>query len=216
MRIFSIIFALILSVNTAFAYNYPDNVKSALDIKHKVYYAPETKQWARIPLKNSIAFTKYMTVGTGSFSEFLYQKKYYDTNTTLEFFDGNKLIGYNQHQLKFYELGFEGKNITKKELKASEVHELFPDVEIVKISQFKNNKITLKKPFKKNRTFLILNDTNRYFYKYSYENYGNGTELIKSIIDTDKPQKIVFSHFGSNDKNFPKLTIIIKNSLFKK
>ena len=118
--------------------------------------------------------------------------------------------------LKFFELGFDGNKITTRELKPSEVHDLFPNTEIVKISDFKEDKITLKKPFGKSRTFLLLNDTNRDFYKYNYENHGNGTELIKSIIDIEKPKKIVFSHFGSREPEFPELTIQIKNSIFKK
>lgn len=216
MRFFILILAFAFSIHTALAYNYPVNIKGALDIKQKAYYNTQSGEWSRIPEKNSIMFTKYMTVGSGSYSEFLYQKKYYDTNTTLEFFDGKRLIGYNQHQLKFYELGFDGKKITTRELKPSEVHELFPDVEIVEISRFKNNKLTISKSRKRDGVFLLLNDTNKNFYKYTYENHGNGTELIKSIIETDKPKKIVFSHYGNRNENYPELTIKIKNSWFKK
>lgn len=216
MRLFLIVLSFLLSVNAVLAYDYPAAVKNTLDVNQKVNYNTETKEWSRKPLKNSVTFTKHMTVGTGGYSEFLKQKKYYDTNTTLEFFHGNKLIGYNQHSLKFYELDFDGNKITARELKPCEIHEIFPDVEIVRISQFKKNKITLKKPRNKNKIFLLVNDTKEFFYKYQYENHGNGTELIKSIIETDEPKKIVFSHFGSRDKLFPILTIKIKNSLFKK
>ena len=216
MRFFLIFSALVLLINPVFAYDYPVTIQSYLEINQKVNYETSSKNWARLPFKNGVTFTKHMTVGSGGFSEFKFGKKYYDTNTTLEFFEGNKLIGYNQHLLKFFELGFDGNKITTRELKPSEVHDLFPNTEIVKISDFKKDKITLKKPFGKSRTFLLLNDTNRDFYKYNYENHGNGTELIKSIIDIEKPKKIVFSHFGSREPEFPELTIQIKNSIFKK
>lgn len=207
---------LILSFNSALAYNYPDSVKNFVEVNQKIHYNPATKTWSRTPINSGITFVKHMTVGSGGFSEFLYKKKYYDTSTTLEFFNGNKLIGYSQHLLKFFELGWSGKGITKKELTANEVKQLFPNTQIVLVSKFKKNKITLVKPRKSIKTFLILNDTNRDFYKYSYEKYGNGTELIKSIIEPQKPQKIVFSHFGSRDAEFPILIIKIRNSFLKK
>ena len=93
---------------------------------------------------------------------------------------------------------------------------LFPDVEIVYISKFKNNKIVLRKPKNVKRTYLLINDTNKDFYKYSFENRDNQTELIKGLFEIDKPQKLIFSHFGSRDKLFPIVTIIVKNSLFAK
>ncbi len=211
MRLLLVLLSLAISVNIALAYNYPDNVQSFVEVNKKVYYNPTSSTWARTPLAKGLIFTKHMTVGSGGFSEFLLDKTYYDTNTTLEFYDGNKLLGYNQHELKFYELGFNDNKITRRELSADEVQKLFPDVKIVKVSQFKNNKITLKKPVGKTKTFLILNDTDRDFYKYNYENHGNGTELIKSIVEVSSPKKIVFSHFGSREEDFPILTINIKN-----
>ena len=216
MKKILLVLSLMFFPNYAQAYEYPESITGYLDVNQKVTYSNSTKTWSRLPQNNAITFTKHMTVGTGSFSEFLNQKKYYNTNTTMEFFDGNKLIGYNQHLLKFFELGFDGNKITHRELSVPEIQKLFPDTEIVKVSDFKNDKITLKKPFRKTKTFLLINDTNRDFYKYSYEKHGNGTELIKSILEVKKPKKIVFSHFGSRDELFPILTIRVRNSFFCK
>lgn len=212
MRVLLVILTLLLTSSYSFAYNYPTTIQSYLDVNQKVNYNETTKTWSRLPKTSGITFTKHMTVGTGGYTEFLNQKKYYSANTTLEFFDGNKLIGYNQHTLKFYELSFNGKEIIHRELTPSEIQKLFPNTEIIKVSDFKNDKITVKKPFFKAKTFLLINDTNRDFYKYSYEKHGNGTELIKSVIDIQKPRTLVFSHFGSREALFPILTIKIKNS----
>lgn len=214
MRILTVLLYFLISANCVFAYDYPQEMKNNLEVTQKINYNPNSKIWTRKPLKSGITFTKHMTVGSGGFSEFLNQKKYYDTNTTLEFLDENRLIGYNQHMLKFFELGFDGKKITNRELKLDEIKKLFPDVEIVKISDFKNNKIVLKKNRGETKTFLLINDTNKDFYKYSYEKHGNGTELIKSIIEVDKPKTILFSHFSSRDKLYPILTIKIRNNIF--
>lgn len=216
MKKILLVLSLVFFAGTAQAYNYPEAIQGYLDVNQQVTYSSTGKTWSRLPQNNAISFTKHMTVGTGGFSEFLNQKKYYDTNTTIEFFDGNKLIGYNQHLLKFFELGFDGNQITRTELTVPEIQKLFPNTEIIKVSDFKNDKITVRKPFFKHKTFLLVNDTDRDFYKYSYEKFGNGTELIKSVIDVKRPRKIVFSHFGSRDELFPTLTIRIRNSIFCK
>ena len=120
------------------------------------------------------------------------------------------------HLLKFFELGFEDNKITHKSLSAEELKILFPDVKIVYISKFKNNKIVLKKPWRKSQTYLLVNDTDRDFYKYSFEDYSGRPELIKGLFTVDKPQTLIYSHFGSRDDLFPILKIKVKNSIFAK
>ena len=215
MKRLILVLSLLLTTNSVFAYNYSGIVKNSLNVNQKVNYSPETMEWHRNVNPSNINFTKQMTIGSGSYTEFVNDSHYYDTNTTYEFFDGNKLLGHNMHLLKFFELDFD-KKITQRELTPDELKMLFPDVEIVYISKFKNNKIVLRKPKNVKRTYLLINDTDKDFYKYSFENYDNQTELIKGLFEIDKPQKLIFSHFGSRDKLFPILTIIVKNSLFAK
>ncbi|HIS37592.1 TPA: hypothetical protein IAC10_13380 [Candidatus Scatousia excrementigallinarum] len=215
MKRLILVLSLLLTTNSVFAYNYSGIVKNSLNVNQKVNYSPETMEWHRNVNPSNINFTKQMTIGSGSYTEFVNDSHYYDTNTTYEFFDGNKLLGHNMHLLKFFELDFD-KKITQRELTPDELKVLFPDVEIVYISKFKNNKIVLRKPKNVKRTYLLINDTDKDFYKYSFENHDNQTELIKGLFEIDKPQKLIFSHFGSRDKLFPILTIIVKNSLFAK
>ena len=85
MRLLLVLLSLAISANMALAYNYPDNVQSFVEVNKKVYYNPTSSTWARTPLAKGLIFTKHMTVGSGGFSEFLLDKTYYDTNTTLEF-----------------------------------------------------------------------------------------------------------------------------------
>lgn len=215
MKHLILVLSLLLTANSVFAYNYSGIVKNSLNVNQKVNYSSATMEWHRNVNPSNINFTKQMTIGSGGYTEFVNDSHYYDTNTTYEFFDGNKLFGHNMHLLKFFELGFD-KKITQRELTQDELKVLFPDVEIVYISKFKNNKIVLRKPKNVKRTYLLINDTNKDFYKYSFENRDNQTELIKGLFEIDKPQKLIFSHFGSRDKLFPILTIIVKNSLFAK
>ena len=96
-----------------------------------------------------------------------------------------------------------------------QLKELFPNLEIIKVSQFQDNEITVKKPWFKDKTFLLVNDTTMDFYKYQFENYSKQNELIRGLFEANKPRTFIFSHFGSRDKLFPILTIHVKNS-FKK
>ncbi len=215
MKKITVLLALLLFANSAFAYNYSNTIKNSVKVNQKVNYNPLTAKWKRNVNPDNINFVKHITVGTGSFSEYVSDSHYYDTNTTYEFFDGDKLIGHNMHLLKFFELGFDNK-ITRKELKADELKALFPDVEIIYVSKFKNNKIVLKKPRNKTRTYLLVNDTDRDFYKYSFENSSQKPELIKGIFEVKEPETLIYSHFGSRDDLFPILKIKVKNSIFAK
>lgn len=213
MKKLILLISLLLISDAAFAYDYSTAVKNSVDVNQKINYSPSAKIWTRNFNNKNINFVKHMTVGSGGFSEFLNNKTYYDTDTTYEFLNGTELVGYNMHKLKFFALGFD-KKITRCELSGNEIKKLFPNVELVRISQFKNNKIVLKKPRGVKKTYMLVNDTDRDFYKYSFENYGNGTELIKGLFETDKSKKFIYSHFHSREKDFPILKIVVKDRLF--
>ena len=132
MKRLILVLSLLLTTNSVFAYNYSGIVKNSLNVNQKVNYSPETMEWHRNVNPSNINFTKQMTIGSGSYTEFVNDSHYYDTNTTYEFFDGNKLLGHNMHLLKFFELDFD-KKITQRELTPDELKVLFPDVEIVYI-----------------------------------------------------------------------------------
>lgn len=215
MKKLTILFVLLLFANTASAYNYPNTIKNSVRVNQNINYNPLTGKWKRNVNPDNINFVKHITVGTGSFSEYVSNSHYYDTNTTYEFLNDGKLIGHNMHTLKFFDLGFDNK-ITQRELNSDELKALFPDVELVYVSKFKNNKIVLKKPRKITRTYLLVNDTNRDFYKYSFEDSNKKPERIKGIFEVSKPETLIYSHFGSRDDLFPILKIKVKNSLFAK
>lgn len=213
MKKLILLLSLLVLSNAALAYNYSDSVKNSVNVNQKINYQPDTKTWTKDYKPDSVSFVKHITVGSGSYSEYASDKTFYDTNTTYEFLDGGRLIGHNMHLLKFFELGFDEK-ITQRNLTCDEVKELFPNVQIIKISQFNKNKIVLKKPKNVKRTYLLVNDTDRDFYKYIFENSDEAPERIKGLFEVEKPQKLVYSHFGSRDKMFPILKIVIKDSIF--
>lgn len=213
----ALIFALLLSANITFAYEYPSYVQDGIKNEDTVCYSSSVQKWSRTQEKDNVCFTKYTTSGTGGYSEFEMNQKVYETGkegTTYEFLHNGDLIGYNAHQLRFYKLNFDGEKINADTLTETQVRELFPDIEVVKISQFKNNKITLFKPWFRQKSFMLLNDTNTDFYKYQFEKMS-GYELIRGMFETCKyqvlPEVFVFSHFGSKSKMTPPLKITVKN-----
>lgn len=206
----------LLVFNSAEAYDYiPQMLNDTIKENQTVEYCPEQSVWTHNSDNNCITFTKHITHGTGGFSEYEFQNKLYGTGTTYEFLYNNQLIGYNAHSLKFYKIDFNEGRFVHTVLDDEQLKELFPNLEIIKVSQFQDNEITVKKPWFKDKTFLLVNDTTMDFYKYQFENYSKQNELIRGLFEANKPRTFIFSHFGSRDKLFPILTIHVKNS-FKK
>lgn len=206
-----------VSALSGYAYNYKLPVTNEVKDTQSVYYNMETKEWSRSQLnQEDLFFTKYMTKGSGGYSEYDTAQKQYDmgAGSTYEFLDGTSLIGYNAHTLKFYKFTFNGEKFEAQELTPTEVQSYFPDVVIVKISSFKNNKITVRKPWFKPASFMLLNDTNTDFYKYQFENQQQ-YQLIKGVFEMPKnmflPKTLIYSHFASKDPMFPKFEITVKN-----
>lgn len=216
MREFILLLAILLSVNGVSAYDYNKQmIDNAVKEDQQIEFCPIKNMWGKDFAINNLLFTKHITHGSGSFSEYELKKKLYDTDTTYEFLYNNQLIGYNMHKLKFYNLEFENDKFKNTILSDIQLKELFPNVEIVKVSQFKNNKITLNKPWFESKTFMLVNDTDRDFYKYQFENYEKQDELIRGLFEVKRPGTLIYSHFGSRDEMFPILKIHVRNSFEK-
>ena len=94
-----------------------------------------------------------------------------------------------------------------------EVQALFPDFKIIKISEFSTNTNSLKiKKDKRNLKIIILNDTDRNFYNYSFTSGNSKFELypLTGFINIKKRGMIQFSHFGDNTKNNPWFILLIR------
>ena len=212
-----LLLAFAISMNSAFAYNYNNDLtNNIIKEEQQITLCSDTQNWNSNCNSKEEVFSKKITYGSGGFSLYEKDKKLYDTDTTLEFIHNNKLLGYNAHKLKFYTLEFNNDKFEHKELSDNEIKELFPDIEIVKTSHFNSdNSITIYKPYFKTKTILLVNDTDNYYYKYQFENYPKQDELIRGIVELNKAQTLIFSHFGSRDKLFPILKIQVKNKFMQ-
>lgn len=182
-------------------------------VENNVYYNLQTLKWSsqRTTAKDIKLFYKLYPT-SGGYSEYYNNKGKLAIGpfSNKEFIYNGNLIGIDNGNLKlicyYYDNGF----FRNKELDTATVNNLFPNAEIIKISQFQNNSITLyKKPFEQ-RQYLIINDTNNNYYKYQFKPANISNENVNGLITVNKFGKITFSHYGDDNDFYPALKIHIK------
>lgn len=175
----------------------------------KVIYDTKTKCWSKEENEEGIILYKKTSSGTGSYSIYYYKcdKPAFQSGSNFEFIDDKKLIAVDNASLKYSKIIFDGSKFIQIPLEIEELKTIFPDVEIIKISRFKNNKLTIKKPLFKKKTVLLVNDTDEYFHKYFVSPESSANKNIKGLITLSKKfTKVKFCHLGEKDG----LTIYIK------
>lgn len=184
-----------------------------------IQYSPALKTWrdGMAPAEDNITFMKKTSAGTGSYSIY-----YNSVNTNADQIGSNfefitldgRLIACNNAALKFFELTVENGKLVEKKLSDEQIKEIFPNVEIIKISQFKDKKYTIgRKPFEK-KEFLLLNDTDEYFHKYSFKPRYIKKTPIAGLFELERYEQITFSHYQDDNERFPAYTINVRFELF--
>lgn len=163
--------------------------------------------------ENSMIFTKKILSGGGPYAAFAKKvsgggscvayfkdgKPVALLRSNYEYIKDGRLFGVDNNKLKYYEVTIKNGLMREKPLNETELQELFPNVEIVPISDFINDEYsTEKKAFRKKR-ILLFNDTDRTFSKYSYKPPRVQSTELKGLIISPKRQKIIFSHYGDKD-----------------
>lgn len=165
--------------------------------------------------KYSNYYIKRVSEGSGSYSEFYSPDGsfVFSTGCQYEFLKNGSLIGYSNPDLKFYEFSMKDKVLARRELTVEEIEALFPDFKIIKISDFttSTNSLKVKKSAKKFKV-ILLNDTDRYFYKYGFtsNNAEFKTYSLNGFLNITKKGMIQFSHFGDNTKNNPWFMLLVR------
>lgn len=194
---------------------YADNIqyKNIKDGESIVNYEEGT--WGIANKKRDIYYTKKISDGSGSFSEFYTPEEefVFSTGCNYEFILNGKLIGYSNSDLKFYEFSMPCGILDHRELSEEEIHNLFKDFKIVKISEFSKSTNSLKlKKDKKNFKILLLNDTDRYFYNYAFTSHNAkfNTYPLRGLLNITQKGMIQFSHFGDNTKENPWFILLVR------
>lgn len=186
------------------------------NIKEEGKLKYENGEWvSKVAKRETPYFIKFISEGTGSYSEFYSSDGQFafTTGTQYEFVHDGNLIGYSNQDLKFYEFAPSGRSAERRELTEEEIQTLFPNFKIVKISEFSQNTNSLKiKKSKSNFKIILLNDTDRNFYNYSFSS-GNAkyfTYPLRGFLCVKKKGMIQFSHFGDNTKNYPWFILLVR------
>ncbi len=208
-KLILILVIIVVSVGTVFAADYNYKAKN-------IYYNQQTSTWnEKKQSENDISLIYKGGVGSGGFSEYYYEngKLAIGPCTNVEFVADGELIGINGHDLKFVKYTYNNGQVTSRYLSDCEIKELYPDHEILKISQFKDNEIIVNKKVFTKKRILLLNDTKNSFYKYGYKPSSVNRSGVSPFVKLSHPGKVVFSHYGSDTEVFPALKIYVKNKI---
>lgn len=184
-------------------------------VENSVYYNLQTQKWSlnrQTPKDVKLIYKMYSA--SGGYSE------YYNNRGKLaigpfsnrEFIDDGNLIGIDNGNLKLIKYYYDNGYFRNSILDEGYIEKLFPEIEIIKLSQFVNNEITIYKKPLEQKKILILNDTKNNYYKYTFKPANIEDKDITGLITVSKFGKIVFSHYGDDNEFFPALKIHVKRS----
>lgn len=182
-------------------------------VENSVYYNLQTQKWSlnrQTPKDVKLIYKMYSA--SGGYSE------YYNNRGKLaigpfsnrEFIDDGNLIGIDNGNLKLIKYYYDNGYFRNSILDEGYIGKLFPEIEIIKLSQFVNNEITIYKKPLEQKKILILNDTKNNYYKYTFKPANIEDKDITGLITVSKFGKIVFSHYGDDNEFFPALKIHVK------
>ena len=123
--------------------------------------------------EDDIQITNKSFIGSGGFCEYYYQdgKLAIGPEINIGFVHDGEFIGINSQELKFYKYKYQDKKFVSELLTQEEIQKLYPEYKIIKVSEFKNNEITINKKFFEKINVLLLNDTEQL--KYSMLKYSS-------------------------------------------
>lgn len=206
MKKLILIFGLLLLCSPVFA----ADMKPVLNNTQLLYSAKENVFSVGAPADGKISLSKRTSTGTGNYSIYSYNNNEVMLGSNYEFLFNGRLISCHNADLKIFEVVYNGKIFVEKELTEGQIKEIFPDAEILLISHFVDKKITVRKPAFEKKDFLLLNDTDEYFYKYSFHPQSVKYSPVAGLFKASSIGKITFSHFGQD-----KYTIYVKNNFGK-
>ena len=182
-----------------------DNTLNLIKNEDKVFYSQENSTWLKEPENNNEQIlTKTLFEGAGSYS--IYNKEdgslAFALATDCELINNGKLIIVDNNILKYYKLEYNDGSIEQIELTDEEIQGVFPEAEIFKLSQIESdNKIWLHKPFRKERTLILVNDTDKFFHGINCKSKNVQNPEIKGLIKISRYGIIRFTHFGEYKGN---------------
>lgn len=176
----------------------------------QVVYKKTSQTWDTGGMsEDRIVLTKKTSSGSVSYSQYYYDngKLAFEPVSNFEFIKDGMLVAVNNSSLKYSKIVYDHSKFKSEPLTCEELKKAFPDAEIIKISQFDNGKYTVKKRWFVPKTLLLINDTDKDFYKYSYKPSSVQKTDITGLIRLTRHGKVIFSHYGDEADKY---TIYVK------
>ncbi len=199
-----------------------DEVYGGVSEGQTIFYSFVSGKWSyqkpKHFQKKVLDVTRYV-VSDEKYSEYVSQKGqvYSPAGSNYEFLYKGRLIAYHFYDAKFYEIIYNKQNKAFIEIPLSDtdVKKIMGYPKLIRISQFDSEKkiIVHKKPFIR-QWYLIVNDTDKYFYRYFLSTPQKDVN-VRTYFAVKKPTTIMFSHYIPDKDEFPPYMIRIKNSLYK-
>ncbi len=186
-----------------------------------IFYSFKTNKWyyqrPKQKAKHVLEVVRYQTRTPEAYSEYvsLNGHVYAPAGSNYEFLYKGRLITYHIFDDKFYEIihNKENKAFIEIPVDEKEIKHIMGNPKIIHISDFDNeHKITVTKLPLKKQSFLILNDTDKYFYRYSIDT-PQKDRMIRTLFVVKKPTTLIYSHYVEDRDEFPPYEIRIKNGL---
>lgn len=211
--VFSAIVVLALSLSAFAQKNIDAEYKTeTIYENNQVVYSSKANSWISGTMgEDRIILTKQKSDDAGDYTEFVDEKGETQIafGTGFEFMYNDKLIAQDVYGLKFFSIYYdkEKQAFDRKNVVINSLNNVFPDVKIIKISEFKDNVLKVKKaPFKKMK-LLLVNDTSEYFLNYHFEGENFEHYNMAGMLEVHKMGKIKFAY--PND-DFRALTIKVR------
>ena len=188
-----------------------ENLYELVNNSSQVIYNPINASWSLNTDNNEgILLVKRASEGTGSYSQYLFtdNRIAFTLPTAVEIIKNGKLIAVDDDELKFTEIVYDGEVFLENPLSPEKIEELFPEFTVFRLSRVENdNKIWLHKPFGKNKKFIFINDTDRFFHKLSAKDKKVQTDNLRCFVNIYRYGIFNFIHYG---KRNGKLTIYVR------
>ena len=181
----------------------------------QVYFNPINTTWSEVKqTPMDVMIINKGPVGSDKLNEYRFENgaRAIPSVTNAEYIKSGALIGINSEEMKFCRYVYSLGRVEVFPLSDKIVSQLYPDYEIVKISQFnKYHKHTVyKKRFTKKK-LLIINDTDKSFAAYSYQPKSFVSPDMKNFLTAKRAGQITISVDRKETKETPKYRLYVKN-----
>lgn len=175
----------------------------------KIIYSPSDLMWSQISAgRNDISFIKNTSDGDASYSHYVSSCSDTVLNSDFEFIYNGRLIGVDNENLKYYEIKYQNNELVQQLLSYEQIQEIFSDVDVIKLSDFKRETYTIIN-HSEDKMILLYNDTEKIFQNYFIKPETRvGCKDIKGLIKLPRRGKITFSHL--ENKSLVKYVIKVR------